>query len=69
MNLDFRKLSFDDQRKAVANLIKLEGQHPNYIAYLLSEQIYDLYSWYSLADTNEGWDYWNNLKNNYNEKV
>jgi hypothetical protein len=69
MDLDFRKLGHFDQQKAVANLIRLEDSRPNYIAYLLANEQYDLYSWFELAKTTEGWEYWYNLKNKIDEEV
>ena len=69
MILDFRKLGRFDQHKAVANLIRLENGSPIYIAYLLSNEIYDLYSWFDLTQTTEGWEYWYNLKIKTNEEV
>jgi len=69
MDLDFRKLSRFDQHKAVANLVRLENGSPTYIAHLLSNEVYDLYSWFDLTKTTEGWEYWYNLKIKTNEKV
>ena len=67
MNLDFRKLSYDDQIKAVENVIKLDSIE--YLAYLISKGKYDVYSWFSFRKSKEGDDYWFNLKNEINEKV
>lgn len=69
MILDFRKLGHFDQQKAVANLIRLESDSPNYIAFLLANENYDLYGWFDLNKTTEGWEYWYNLKLSINEKV
>ena len=69
MSLDFRKLGHYDQQKAVANLIRLENGSPNFLAYLMANEDYDLYSWYNLAKTEEGWDYWYNVKKSIDEKV
>ena len=69
MYLDFRKLGHFDQQKAVANLIRLEKDSTVYIAYLMANENYDLYSWYNLDNTEEGWEYWYNLKNKIDEKV
>jgi hypothetical protein len=69
MNLDFRKLGHFDQQKAVANLIRLEDGRTTFIAYLLADEDYDLYSWFNLANTEEGWKYWYNVKNKIDEKV
>ena len=69
MNLDFRKLGLLDQKKAVENLVRIENGSPNYISYLFANEVYDLYSWYNLASTTEGYQYWYNLKLQIDEKV
>lgn len=69
MDLDFRKLGHFDQQKAVANLIRLENGSPTYIAFLLANENYDIYSWFDLTKTTEGWEYWYNLKIKTNEEV
>jgi hypothetical protein len=69
MNLDFRKLGLFDQKKAIENLVRIEDGSPNYIAYLFANEVYDLYSWYNLASTTEGYQYWYNLKLQIDEKV
>ena len=69
MNLDFRKLSMSDQRKAINNLMKIEGDSPNYITHLFANSQYDVYSWFRFQDTVEGVDYWINLKEKEDEKV
>jgi hypothetical protein len=67
MNLDFRKLEYGDQIKAVENVIKLESTC--YLAYLISKEKYDVYSWFSFSQSIEGDDYWFNLKEKVYEKV
>lgn len=62
MNLDFRKLSHDDQVKALDNLYRIEGGSNKYLAYLIKNKKYDVYSWFCFAMAAEGSDYWINLK-------
>lgn len=69
MNLDFRKLSHDDQIKALDNLYHAENGSNNYLAYLITNEKYDVYSWFSFSSAKEGDDYWINLKEKVNEKV
>ena len=64
MNLDFRKLSHDDQVKALDNLYRIEEGTNNYLAYLIANEKYDVYSWFSFSKAKEGDDYWINLKTN-----
>jgi hypothetical protein len=69
MSLDFRKLGLSDQHKAIENLVRIENGSSRYIAYLFANEVYDLYSWYNLADTSEGYQYWYKLKIEIDEKV
>ncbi len=69
MNLDFRKLSVSDQVKALDNLYRLENGHNSYLAYLLANEQYDVYTWFGLSQSIEGSEYWFNLKNEMDEKV
>lgn len=69
MNLDFRKLSVGDQVKALDNLYRAENGSNNYLAYLITNGKYDVYSWFSFSSAKEGSDYWINLKTEQYEKV
>lgn len=62
MNLDFRKLGYNDQVKALNNLYRIEHGSNGYLAYLIANGKYDVYSWFSFSSTIEGADYWINLK-------
>jgi len=74
MNLDFKKLSVNDQVKAVENVIRLDSV--GYLCYLIGngEKSHDVYGWFSLKDSLEGSDYWYDVANEIikkeeNEKV
>lgn len=69
MNLDFRKLDYNDQVKALDNLYRLENGHNSYLAHLLAKEQYDVYTWFALTKSTEGLDYWINLKEKINEEV
>ena len=69
MNLDFRKLKYGDQIKALDNLYRAERETNGYLAYLIANGKYDVYSWFSFSSTKEGSDYWINLKTEQHEKV
>jgi hypothetical protein len=60
MKLDFRKLSRVDQIKAINNVI--ERDSVDWLASLISRSTYDVYSWFIFGNSNEGEDYWLNLK-------
>ena len=67
MNLDFRKLSRTDQIKAINNVI--ERDSVSWLAFLIKDQCYEVFSWFPLDNTNEGAEYWINLKNKINEET
>lgn len=68
INFDFRSLSRADQAKAIQNTIDRHGVE--YLAYLIDTGDYDIYGWFNLENSNEGVDYWFNLREKvYNEKV
>lgn len=69
MNLDFRKLKYGDQIKALDNLYRIERETNGYLAYLIAKEQYDVYTWFSFSSTAEGSDYWINLKTEQHEKV
>ena len=62
MNLDFRKLGYNDQVKALDNLYRVENGSNYYLAYLITNEKYDVYSWFGFGRSIEGADYWINLK-------
>jgi hypothetical protein len=62
MNLDFRKLEWVDQIKALDNLYRLENGHNSYLAHLIAKEQYDVFTWFGFSQSNEGTDYWLNLK-------
>jgi hypothetical protein len=65
MNIDFRKLSRIDQVKAINNTLKVYDVE--YLAYLISSEKFDIYSWCPLDETNEGFEYWYNIKKEQHE--
>ena len=69
MNLDFRKLGFNDQIRALNNLYRIEHKSNGYLAYLIANEKYDVYTWFSFSKAVEGAEYWFNLKDEVNEKV
>ena len=69
MNLDFRKLGYSDQIKVLDNLFRIEHGSNGYLAYLIANGKYDVYSWFDFSQSTEGSDYWLNLKEKVNEKV
>jgi hypothetical protein len=60
MNIDFRKLSRIDQVKAINNTLKVYDV--NHLAYLISNENFDIYAWCPLGESNEGFEYWYNVK-------
>jgi hypothetical protein len=65
INIDFRKLSRIDQVKALDNVLKVHNV--DYLAYLISNEKFDIYSWCPLDETNEGFEYWYNIKKEQHE--
>ena len=67
MNLDFKKLGLEDRRKALLNLLsENNGNYDDnitFLAYLLGKSDFDVYGWFNVAKSNEGIEYWVNLKN------
>ena len=59
-NFDFRTLSRVDQGRAIQNTIDRHGVE--YLAYLIDAGEYDIYGWFWLDKSNEGEDYWFNLR-------
>jgi hypothetical protein len=68
MNLDFRMLSHDDKVKALDNLYRVENGDSDYLVYLLTNEKYDVYSWFSFSKAKEGSEYWINLSNKINKE-
>ena len=68
MNLDFRKLSREDQIKALDNLYNVENGYNDYLAHLITKEKYDIYSWFSFSRSKEGSDYWIDLANKINKE-
>ena len=68
MNLDFRKLSREDQIKALDNLYNVENGCNDYLAHLITSEQYDVYSWFSFSRSKEGGDYWVELSNKINKE-
>lgn len=68
ISFDFRDLSRSDQAKAIQNTINRHDME--YLAYLIAEGEYDIYGWFNLEKSNEGADYWFNLRKEiYKEEV
>ena len=67
MNLDFRKLGLEDRRKALLNLLSENNgnfdDNVTFLAYLLGKSDFDVWGWFNIAKSNEGAEYWVNLKN------
>ena len=68
MNLDFRKLSREDQIKALDNLYSEENGCNDYLAHLITSGKYDVYSWFRFSKAKEGGDYWIDLANKINKE-
>ena len=69
MILNFKDLTKSEQNEAIENLITMNNS--SFIAYLLREGKFksDLYGWFNLENTTEGWEYWYEIqKRIYNEK-
>jgi len=62
MNLDFRKLSPEDKAKAIQNILDHDDDAINYLAHLISNSKFDVYSWFIIGGSNEGADYWYNAQ-------
>jgi hypothetical protein len=67
MNLDFRKLKLTDRVKAIDNTIKLHDKE--FLAYVIAEEQFDVYGWFALTDSKEGFDYWYKIKNEQKQEV
>jgi hypothetical protein len=67
MNLDFRKLKLTDRVKAIDNIIKLHDKE--FLAYVIANEQFDVYSWFALNDSKEGFDYWYKIKNEQKQEV
>ena len=68
MNLDFRKLEWGDQIKALDNLYRSENGNNSYLAHLITQEQYDVYTWFGFSQSTEGTDYWLDLKEKINEE-
>ena len=60
INFDFRDLSKSDQVKAIQNTIKRHDME--FLAYLIANGEYDICGWFNFDKSNEGAEYWFNLK-------
>jgi hypothetical protein len=68
MNLDFRKLSQEDKAKAIQNILDNDSDAINYLAHIISNSKFDVYSWFVLGGSNEGADYWYELQETIKNK-
>ena len=68
MNLDFRKLSQEDKAKAIQNILDNDSDAINYLAHIISNSKFDVYSWFVLGGSNEGADYWYELQKTIKNK-
>ena len=68
MILDFKDLTITEQSQAVENLIKMNDA--NFIAYLLRQGEFksDLYGWFNIENTTEGWEYWYEIQKRINKE-
>lgn len=60
MNVDFKKLNLDDRAKAIKNVLKLNGSI--YLGHLIANDMMDVYGWFQIDQSNEGSEYWVNIK-------
>ena len=63
MNIDFKKLDYRDRVKAVENLLK--ERDLDFLSYIIANgpDSHDIYGWFQIDQSNEGNDYWLNIKN------
>jgi len=62
MNLDFRKLSRAQQVKAINEVLTQPNYGPEFLAYLIASESYDVYGWFDFATSEGGGGYWVELK-------
>lgn len=64
MNVDFKKLNFDDRVKAIKNLLKFTNNDLNFLSYVIANgaESHDVYGWFQIDQSNEGSEYWYNIK-------
>jgi len=62
MNLDFRKLSRAQQVEAINEVLTQPNYGPEFLAYLIADESYDVYGWFAFDATKRGSDYWVGLK-------
>jgi len=61
MNLDFRKLTLENQAKAIQNILDKDPEPAAHLAYIFKNNKFDIYSWFAFYESNEGDDYWYDL--------
>lgn len=68
MILDFNDLTITEQNQAVDNLIKMNDSM--FVSYLLREGKFesDLWGWFNIHGTEEGWEYWDNIRQRINKE-
>lgn len=62
MNLDFRKLSRAQQVEAIDKVLTHPNYGPEFLAYLIALEKYDVYCWFDFGPSKSGSDYWIELK-------
>jgi len=62
MNLDFRKLSRAQQVEAINEVLTQPNYGPEFLAYLIANESYDVYGWFPFDTSERGGDYWVGLK-------
>jgi len=62
MNLDFRKLSRDQQVEAINEVLTQPNYGPGFLAYLIADESYDVYGWFDFRSSKRGSDYWIELR-------
>ncbi len=62
MNLDFRKLSRAQQVEAINEVLTQPNYGPEFLAYLIADESYDVYGWFDFATSKRGGGYWVELK-------
>jgi hypothetical protein len=62
MNLDFRKLTSENKAKAIQNIFDHDPGGIDYLAHIISNSKFDVFTWFILSVSNEGADYWYDLQ-------
>lgn len=66
MNLDFRKLTLTEATQAINNMLN-QDKDLTFLAYVMQNQSFDVWGWFDIASSNEGSEYWVDLKARVNK--